>query len=159
MLTSLDRAIIRRLQEDFPLTETPYKDMADSLDITEGELLERVEAYLNAGILRRIGGVVRHQKLGYRSNSMVVWQVPEENIEEAGRQMAAHPAVSHCYQRPSAPDFPFNLYTMIHGKEPGDCQQVVQELSEKTEVKVFYMLESLQELKKTSMKYFITDNE
>lgn len=159
ILTSLDRAIIRRLQEDFPLTETPYKDMANSLNITEDALLERIETYMNEGILRRVGAVVRHQKMGYRSNSMVVWQVPEDSIREAGSQMAAHPAVSHCYQRPSMPDFPYNLYTMIHGKKPGDCEEIVKELSEKTGIYVYLMLESLQELKKTSMKYFADEND
>ncbi len=154
ILTSLDREIIRKLQEDFPMTLTPYEDIASDLRITEKELLNSIERYKTNGILRRVGGVVRHQKLGYHSNAMVVWLVPEDQIEEVGQQMAAHSAVSHCYQRPSLPDFPYNLYTMIHGKEVGDCEKVVQELSQATGIESYYMLKSLRELKKTSMKYF-----
>ncbi|SDY77606.1 siroheme decarboxylase subunit beta [Tindallia californiensis] len=157
ILTSLDKKIIRRLQEDIPMTATPYADMAQELQITERYLLQRIDAYLTTGILRRLGGVVRHHQLGYQANAMVVWQVPEETIEEVGKKMADHPAVSHCYQRPTLPDFPYNLYTMIHGKQVSDCETIVDELSTRTGIHTYYVLESLQELKKTSMKYFISD--
>ena len=153
-LTSLDKKIIQRLQEDFPATLAPYKDLANDLGITEETLLDIIERFKANGILRRVGGVVRHQRLGYHSNAMVVWLVPEDCIEEVGQQMASHPSVSHCYQRPSLPDFPYNLYTMIHGKEAGDCEKVVRELSSVTGIETYHMLNSLQELKKTSMKYF-----
>lgn len=154
ILTSLDKKIIHTLQDDFPVSFTPYADMAKDLAITEKELHQKIKDYQKAGILRRVGGIVRHQKLGYHSNAMVVWLVPDHQIAEIGRIMASHSSVSHCYQRHTMPDFPYNLYTMIHGKNPGDCEKVVQELSTTTGIKSYHMLNSLRELKKTSMKYF-----
>ena len=153
-LTTLDKKIIQLLQEDIPLTLTPYQDMAEQLNISETDLIKRIQQYLDEGLMRRMGGVVRHQKMGYKSNSMVVWHVPEHQIEATGKHMAAHNAVSHCYLRPAVPNFPYNLYTMIHGQKPGDCQLIVEQLSRETGIADYKMLKSIRELKKTSMKYF-----
>lgn len=153
-LTDTDKQLIRLLQEDLPPGLTPYQTLADQLGLSESELLEKIQAYKASGILRRLGGVVRHHRMGYTHNVMVVWQVAEERLKETGRHMAAQPEISHCYARPVYPDWPYNLYTMVHGTSEEACQQLILRMAKETGVSIYQKLTSLKELKKTSMKYF-----
>ena len=153
-LTPLDKRIIKALQEDFPDTITPYKTLSLQLNITENHLLEKIRHYQQAGILRRLGGVVRHHRIGYHHNVMVVWQVPEHQLTDTGRHMAARPEISHCYARPAYPNWPYNLFTMVHATSKEACDDFVEEMAQETGIRHFQKLTSLKELKKTSMKYF-----
>ncbi len=156
MLDDLDKEIIQVLQEGLPLVKRPFLALAQKLGISEEELLAKVRDFLAQGIIRRFGAVVRHQDLGYTSNVMVVWEVPEKRLEEVGHLMAGFDQVSHCYQRfPSLPEWPYNLYTMIHGRTPEECYRVVKALSQVSGISNYQMLFSLEELKKASMKYFL----
>ncbi|MBI2876408.1 MAG: Lrp/AsnC family transcriptional regulator [Candidatus Tectomicrobia bacterium] len=154
MLDELDRAIIALLQQDIPLDETPYAALAARLNLSVEELLERLRSLQEWGGLRRIGAVLRHQQAGFTANAMGVWAVPPSEVERVGPIMASFPEVTHCYERPTFEDWPFNLYTMIHGKDPEECGRVAEQISQKTGITHYRLLFSLRELKKTSMSYF-----
>ncbi len=153
-LTELDRRIIRILQDDLPLVEAPYEEMARGLGISQEELLERIRKMKQTGVLRRFGATLRHQKVGYVANAMSAWVVPPERLEEVGKLLASYEQVTHCYERPPGPDLPYNLYAMIHGKDPQDCKRIAQEVASLTGLNDYVLLFSNKENKKSSMQYF-----
>ena len=107
------------------------------------------------GSIRRFGASLKHQKAGFTHNAMVAWKVDKNAVDAIGEQAAEHPLISHCYYRPSpAADWPYELYTMIHGRHPEEYKEVVEELRRTTPLREFAVLESLREMKKTSMTYF-----
>jgi DNA-binding Lrp family transcriptional regulator len=154
-----DKAVIRALQGNLSGTLTPFADIAKELAWEEEEVLDRTQKLLAAGLIRRFGAVLRHQKAGFTANAMGVWQVPEEKTEEIGRVMAKFREVSHCYQRPTLPDWPYNLFTMIHGRSIEECKDVMQRISQATGVQDYDMLFSQRELKKSSMQYFMEEDD
>lgn len=152
-----DKALIRALQGNLPESLTPFADLARELGWEEDAVLERTRKLLKAGLIRRFGAVLRHQRAGFTANAMGVWRVPEEKTEEIGKIMATFREVSHCYQRPMLADWPYNLFTMIHGRSVEGCQEVMEKISEATGIKDYSMLFSQKELKKSSMQYFTED--
>ncbi len=153
-LTARDKRMIRQIQGDLPVTREPFALLARQAGWEEKEFLRRVRFFLRRGIIRRFGAILRHQIAGYRGNAMVVWKVPADRTAEVGRIMASFPAVSHCYLRPAMPEWPFNLYTMIHGRSHRDCRLAARELSRQTGLPEYRLLFSKRELKKSSMQYF-----
>ncbi|AOY74875.1 AsnC family transcriptional regulator [Clostridium formicaceticum] len=153
-LTELDKKIISVLQEDIPLSSEPYKAIAEALEIEEIELLRRIQKYMDSGILRRIGAVLRHRQAGFTANAMVVWEVEPHRTKEVGTKMATFSEVTHCYERPTHRNWPYNLFTMIHGTNKEACYEMAEELSKTVNVENYRLLFSSEELKKTSMKYF-----
>lgn len=154
-LTSEDKQIIRALQEDLPDTIKPYRTLALKLGISEKKLLEKISLYLEKGVLRRIGAVVRHQKVGYKHNMMVVWRVPDQLVSPIGQNMAQYPEITHCYERATSSEWPYNLFTMVHGTSREGCESFIRKLSQENEIADYQILKSLKELKKSSMKYFV----
>ena len=153
--TDLEKQILALAGGNLPDSATPFKDIADEVGTDEETVIALVQRLKDAGIIRRFGATLRHQKAGYGSNAMVAWILPEDqDAEKIGEQLAARPEISHCYIRNTYPEWPYAFYTMIHGKKPGDCQKVVDELIEQTGLKEYSILHSLKELKKTSMVYF-----
>lgn len=153
-MTELDKKIVRALQGEFPLVSEPYQVLADQVGITKEEFLERVKVLEENNVIRKMGAVLRHREVGFRANVLVAWVVPVERLDEIARQMADSPSVSHCYDRNTAPEWPYNLYTMVHGRSREDCEKIVAELSKQCGVHEHTMLYSKKEWKKTSMKYF-----
>ncbi|GAB6157763.1 Lrp/AsnC family transcriptional regulator [Desulfotomaculum varum] len=154
-LSELDKRIIMELQAGLPLVSRPFEALAKRLGITEEEFLARVHAIQQAGIMRRIGAALRHHRVGYTANAMIVWQIPEEKIVEVGERMAQLPEVTHCYQRAALPQWPYNFYTMIHGRSREACRQIAEKLADIAGVDNYRLLYSVAELKKSSMKYFM----
>jgi DNA-binding Lrp family transcriptional regulator len=154
MLTELDKKIISSIQGDLPITARPYRDIARSLEISEEALLERLESLCRMGVIRRFGATLRHQKSGFEANAMVAWQVDEERIDTVGDQMAGFGEVSHCYRRNPTPQWPYNLYTMIHARDEAACRDAARRMSAAAGVSAYTLLFSRRELKKTSMAYF-----
>ena len=154
MLTQLEKKVIAAIQGDIPITQTPYRELAKKMGMTEDQFLATLQGLCRRGVIRRFGATLRHQKTGFSANAMTAWQVDENRIETVGRQMAAHSAVSHCYRRDPAPDWPYNLYTMIHAPDVQTCRQIAQDLATETNVHKYQQLFSRRELKKTSMIYF-----
>ncbi|WP_111414414.1 Lrp/AsnC family transcriptional regulator [Billgrantia lactosivorans] len=104
------------LERGLPLTERPWQALAEQCGMSEGEVLAWVECWQREGLIKRLGLVVRHHALGIRANAMVVWDLPDESVAEMGRRLAAEPAVTLCYRRRrQPPEWPYNLFCMIHG--------------------------------------------
>ncbi|NJB68222.1 DNA-binding Lrp family transcriptional regulator [Desulfobaculum xiamenense] len=153
--TDMQRTILRRIQGTLPDSPTPFADIAAEAGVTEQEVLDLVRGLKADGAIRRFGATLRHQKAGYAHNAMVAWYVEADlDIDEVGAIMAARPEVSHCYHRRNCMDWPYNIYTMIHGQNPDDYKLVVEEIIAATGVTQYDVLESVKELKKSSMKYF-----
>ncbi len=116
VLTERDYRLIASIQDGLPLVSRPYAELARQLDMGEEEVIGRIAEMQAAGIIKRLGVVVRHRELGYNANAMVVWDVPDERLDEAGSLLGAQRCVTLCYHRPRRlPDWPYNLFCMIHG--------------------------------------------
>ncbi len=128
-MDELDKRIITATQSGLPLTEEPYHVIAQQLDIDPELLKQRMKAMLENGQIRRIGAVPNHYKLGYTANAMSVWNVPDDMINQLGQKLGALPFVSHCYERPRfLPEWPYNLFAMLHGKTKEEVAVKVQEV-------------------------------
>ncbi len=154
-LTDAEIAVVRELQKDLPITGRPFLPAAETLNITEEELLNIAKDFQDKGIMRRFAAVLRHRKAGFTANAMGVWQAPEEKIDELGQQMASFKAVSHCYQRPSYPNWPYNLFTMVHAKTLEEAQEILKTMSEETGLTNYTYLVSTVEYKKERVQYFV----
>lgn len=131
MLDATDRAIIDATQAGLPLTPEPYRTLAEQLNISADEVMRRMQAMQHSGIIRRIAAVPNHYKLGYRYNGMTVWNVPDGRIDELGAKVGQLDFVSHCYHRPRhLPDWPYNLFAMVHGKTREDADKQVGQIAE-----------------------------
>lgn len=154
-MDELDRKIITATQSGLPLVKEPYQAIAQQLNIEPDLLKQRMKNMLQAGHIRRIGAVPNHYKLGYKANAMSVWNVPDDMIAELGEQLGALSFVSHCYERPRfLPEWPYNLFAMVHGKSKDEVaekvQQIVSLLGEHcTQYELLY---SMQILKKTGLR-------
>ncbi|MCB2295740.1 Lrp/AsnC family transcriptional regulator [Clostridium algoriphilum] len=157
MLSCLDKSIIRRIQEDLPLVPEPYKEIAQELEITENELMHKIKEFSSSGIMRRFGTIVNHRNVGFIANAMVVWNIPEDLISDVSKIMISFSKVSHCYQRPTFSDWPYNVFTMVHAESRQGCEKVVKEIAEAVHINDYEMLYTTDELKKISMKYFIEE--
>ena len=158
-LRPLDIAVIRELQEDMPLVPQPYAPMADRIGIVEEELFA-VAARLKAhGYMRRLAGVLHHRAAGFHANAMGVWVVPGDRAEEVGQTMASFRSVSHCYLRPTYPDWPYSVFTMVHGQTPDECQGVIDAMAEATGIADYALLYSTKEYKKIRLRYFTPELE
>lgn len=149
-----EQAIVRALQGDIPLEPAPFKKIAAGLGLPEEKFLAAVNRLRSRGVLRCLRAIVRHHKAGYSANAMVAWKLPESRAVSFGKTAAASPAISHCYQRLTRPGWPYNLYTMVHGRSRAEILKVVDGLAKKTGAKEYKVLESLREFKKTSMVYY-----
>jgi DNA-binding Lrp family transcriptional regulator len=159
MLSQQEIEIVRCLQGDIPLVPRPFSLIAEQLGMEESELLKKVQEMQQRGIIRRFGAILRHRKAGVSANAMVVWEIPADQVERVGPLMAAIPAVTHCYQRPTASGWPYNLFTMVHGQSREECEILVQALAESIGQYNYRLLYGTQEFKKTSMRYFEGEEE
>lgn len=112
-----DNALLDAIAAGLPLDPRPYAAVGARLGITETDVRERLGRLLADGTVRRLGVVVRHQELGYRANGMVVWALPDDRVTELGQQIGGLPFVTLSYRRPPRPGWPYNLFTMIHGRD------------------------------------------
>jgi len=154
LLTDTEKQVIASIQGDMPIVERPYEQIASRLGMSEARLLEILRDLVDRGIIRRFGATLRHQKSGFRANAMVAWQVDETRIDAVGKLMASFQAVSHCYRRDPTDEWPYNLYTMVHGQDEADCRQTAEKMARDAAVDRYELLFSRRELKKTSMQYF-----
>jgi len=112
-----DAALLHAISAGLPLDPRPYARVAEELGMSEAEVMDRIGRLLADGTIRRLGVVVRHQELGYRANAMVVWALPEGRVSELGDRIGRLPFVTLSYRRPQRPGWPYNLFTMIHGRD------------------------------------------
>jgi DNA-binding Lrp family transcriptional regulator len=154
MLSELDKKVILALQRDLEITSQPFVEVAKIAGVSEKELLAAIRSLMARGYIRRFGATLRHQKSGFAANALVAWAAPEADLERIGQRMADMRVVSHCYARQPAPSWPYNLYTMIHGRSPEDCVAAAAHMARATGLSDYQMLFSETELKKTTMRYF-----
>lgn len=128
-LDPLDHRLVEATQEGLPLLPEPYREVASRLGLEEGEVLARLSRLLEGGVIRRLGVIPNHYRLGLRANGMSVWQVPEASIGRLGRRVGALGYVTHCYHRPPhPPQWPYNLFAMVHGPDRLTVRQRVEEI-------------------------------
>jgi siroheme decarboxylase len=130
--TDADRDAILILQRDLPLTPAPFDDWAAGAGIAPEALLAQAQTFVDRGYMRRFAAVLNHRKAGFGANGMAVWRVPEERLEEIGPRMAAFRAVSHCYRRPTYPDWPYTIFTMVHARTRELCEETIAAIAEET---------------------------
>jgi DNA-binding Lrp family transcriptional regulator len=121
--------LVNALQGGLPLVAHPYAAMAQELGWPEQQVLDQLQTWLRIGVLKRFGVVVRHHELGYTANAMVVHDVPDALVDELGKRLGRYPGVTLCYRRPRvAPDWPYNLFCMLHGRDRSVVRQQIAEL-------------------------------
>jgi DNA-binding Lrp family transcriptional regulator len=157
IVDELDKKIIKALETDIPLSLNPYQKIADDLNIDRSELLKRLQQLKERKILKRISGILHHRDSGYQANGMFVCQFSKKEIDEAGQEISKLQEVSHCYQRKTYQNWPYNFYAMMHAKNKEELENKVEELVKKYKIRDYQILYSTEELKKTSMKYFSSD--
>ena len=158
-MTERDIAAVRALQGDLRTVPEPFAGPAERGGFSVQELLQRAEQFHATGQMRRFAAVLYHRSAGFVFNGMGVWKVPEEQVDEIGRLMAAYRGVSHCYQRPTYPDWPYNLFSMTHGRTKQECEDVLDAISDETGLRERITLYSTKEWKKTRLVYFSPDAE
>ncbi|HYY70889.1 MAG TPA: hypothetical protein VE595_00635 [Nitrososphaeraceae archaeon] len=153
-LTDQDKEFIRELQKDIEIIPEPFKKSAEKLGITLHELFEKAKEFEENGIMRRFAAILRHRDAGFTANGMIVWRVPEEIVDKVGYKLAAFPQVSHCYRRPTYPDWKFNIFSMIHARSINSAEKIAEEISNTIKISDYKILFSSREFKKERVKYF-----
>ena len=129
-LDELDRRIVRATQSGLPLVHRPYEAVGASLGISGEQVRERLQAMLADGLIRRIGAVPNHYRLGFVANGMSVWDVADERVDELGERIGQLPFVSHCYRRPRRlPVWPYNLFAMLHGRSRDEVHEQARQVA------------------------------
>ncbi len=132
-LSDRDLVLVAALCDGLPLSPRPYAALGTAIGMDESEVLDRIAAMAANGVIRRLGIVVRHRELGYRANAMVVWDIPDGEVDAAGRRLGDCPEVTLCYRRPRRPpDWPYNLFTMIHGRGRTEVEAAIALIAERT---------------------------
>lgn len=152
-LSDIEKKVLAVIQDGFPISHKPYKDMAEKAGIEVDQLLDVLKKWKKEGKLRRIGAVVNHFKAGADVGAMVAWQVEQERVEETGKILASFNEVSHAYERETASGWPYNLYSMVHGKSVEEITMIIRTMSEKCKVADCRILFTEKELKKSSPVY------
>jgi siroheme decarboxylase len=156
-LTPDDVATIRATQGPMPVVSEPYAPAAERLGVSQEEVLERLASLREREGLRRVAAILFHRRAGFSANGMGVWKVPEPEVLETGRRMAAFRGVSHCYQRPTYPDWPYSVFTMAHGRSKEECDAILDSIAAATGISERATLYSSTEFKKVRMLYFTDD--
>ena len=156
-LTEKQKGLVRLLQGGLPLEREPFAEAAAQLGWPVERIVEQIRSWLASGIIRRFGAVVEHRSLGFRANGMAVFRAAAARADEIGRSLAAEPAVSHCYRRPALPDFPYNLYAMVHGRSEEEVRDIVRRMAEAAGAAEYEVLFSVTEFKKSPPTYFAAE--
>lgn len=158
--TDEDKRLIEVLQRDLPVVSRPFDVWAEQAGVAPQELLDACQVFVDRTYMRRFAAVLNHRKAGFGANGMAVWKVPEDELEEIGPRMAAFKAVSHCYRRPTYPDWPYSIFTMVHARSQEACEEAIAAIAEDTGITdpdrraVLY---STYEFKKIRLMYFTPD--
>jgi DNA-binding Lrp family transcriptional regulator len=153
-LTPEDIATVRATQGPMPVVSEPYAPAAARLGVPVETVLERLASLKDRGGLRRVAAILYHRRAGFSANGMGVWAVPEDRILETGKRMAAFRGISHCYERPTYPDWPYSVFTMAHGRSKEECDAILDSIAEATGITERATLYSSTEFKKVRMLYF-----
>jgi DNA-binding Lrp family transcriptional regulator len=147
------------VQGDLALEPDPFSGPARALGTTVDGLIDELQDLQRRGYLRRFAAILRHRKAGFGANGMAVWKVPADDVLDMGQTMAGYTTISHCYQRPVYSDWKYNLFTMIHARKKGECEEFVKELSKRHALDDYAVLYSTTEYKKIRLAYFTPEFE
>jgi DNA-binding Lrp family transcriptional regulator len=153
-LTPLHHKVIALAQNDIPIVSEPFKETVEELGLSYDEFFAMLNELKDAGVMRRFAGILNHRKAGFNANAMVVWDVDDSKAEEIGKKAAEFSAVSHCYLRPKYPNWPYNLFTMVHGKTTQETNAIIREMADEIPHFSRRPLYSTREFKKVRIKYF-----
>jgi DNA-binding Lrp family transcriptional regulator len=151
-LDTIDRAILELVQGDVSVSERPFDEWASKLGMPADEVISRLQSLKDRGVIREIKAILRHAQAGFAANAMVVWAVPQTQVDELGPRIASSAAVSHCYEREGFGRY--TVFSMIHGRSRKHVMEVIQEISSQLGIDDYQVFWTLKELKKSSMKYF-----
>jgi siroheme decarboxylase len=157
-LSDDDIATIRATQGPMEVSGEPYAAAAAELGISQDELLGRLESMRERRALRRVAAILFHRRAGFSANGMGVWNVPEERILELGPRMSSFRGISHCYQRPTYPDWPYSVFTMAHGRSKDECDAILDSIAADTGIEDRRTLYSSTEFKKIRLRYFTDEH-
>ncbi|MBD3320145.1 MAG: Lrp/AsnC family transcriptional regulator [Chitinivibrionales bacterium] len=157
-MTDTDKKLLRILQKGIPISAKPWKTVAEQAGITESDVLEKVASWLDEGLIRKIGAFVNHRISGYPANGMAVFDIPKEQAAETGNRIAQRETVSHCYERPWLPRWPYRLYAMVHGKTRDAVIAEVNNIARNEGITGYRILFSTREFKKSGSRLFMEDN-
>ena len=155
----IDVAVIRALQGPMEVTDRPYDAAAAEVQMSVDAFLDHLDGMVERKLLRRVAAILYHRRAGFSANGMGVWRVPEAEVLEIGRRMAAVRGISHCYQRPTYPDWPYSVFTMAHGRSKDECDAILDRIADEHGLRgddraVLY---SSTEFKKVRLHYFTDD--
>jgi len=153
-LTPLHIAVIKELQKDIEVIKEPFKNACEKLDLSYEAFFYIAKELKQSGVMRRFATILNHRKAGFSANAMSVWAIPEKQGEKIGKEMASFSAVSHCYLRPSYPNWPYNLFAMVHAKTQEECDALIQEMAQQSGLTQYGKLYSTVEFKKQRLVYF-----
>jgi siroheme decarboxylase len=156
-VTDEDVRTILATQGPMPVISEPYAPAAEKLGVSQEAVLARLESLRERAGLRRVAAILYHRRAGFSANGMGVWKVPDAEILETGKRMASFRGVSHCYQRPTYPDWPYSVFTMAHGRSKEECDAVLDSIAAATGITERATLYSSTEFKKVRMLYFTGD--
>ena len=154
IFTARHVAVIKELQKDIKVTPEPFKDIIQKLALSYKEFFNITDELKESGVMRRFATILNHRKAGFGANAMSVWAVPEDKGEKIGKEMAEFSAVSHCYLRPSYPNWPYNLFAMVHAKTQEACDALIEEMAKESGLTEYGKLYSTVEFKKQRLVYF-----
>jgi len=153
-LTPQHIEVIKELQKDIEVTSEPFKKSIERLGISSDEFFAIANELKEAGVMRRFATILNHRKAGFSANAMSVWEVPEDIAEETGKRLAEFSAVSHCYLRPSYPEWRYNLFAMVHAKSQEECDKLIEQMAKENGLDKYGKLYSSVEFKKQRLVYF-----
>ena len=156
--TEQDKDFIRELQKNMDIIDEPFVNAAKNLGLTENEVFEKMKHYEDIGVMRRFAAILRHRQIGFTANGMIVWKVDSDKISEVGSKLGSFPQVSHCYERPTYPDWPYNVFSMIHCKTQDEAYDVAKTIQDQIHVDDYNILFSTREFKKTRVEYFVENS-
>jgi DNA-binding Lrp family transcriptional regulator len=152
--TEAEKALVRAMQGNIPVQAEPFSAPAVEAGWKPEDALDALQEWDESGVLRRVALICRHRRIGFRANGMCTWRVPEDEGPEVGRKLAGHPEVTHCYQRVCVPEFPYNVYAMIHSGAWEDTRALFDEISDELGLEDGMLFLSTREFKKTSPRPF-----
>ena len=159
VITDEHIAYIRATQGDLPDIAEPFAGVADALGCSVDEVLAHGRRLADSGHLRRFAGILNHRTAGFRANGMAVWNVPAQDIQDFGRFVAGYRNVSHCYQRPTYPDWPYSVFSMLHDPKVAGVEETAAAIARDTGVADYRILYSTTEYKKIRLPYFVPQYE
>ncbi|MCX7981949.1 MAG: hypothetical protein N2572_03450 [Syntrophales bacterium] len=152
-LSTKEISLIKLLQDDFPLEKRPFLLLGKACQMEEEQVLEILYRWKKEGLMRKFGAALRHHRVGYNKNALVVWAVPSPLIDQVGKALAQKKWVSHCYERKPPYLNRYNLFTMVHFPLKKK-ENIIEEMVKASGISDYIILETIEELKKTSMRYF-----